>query len=298
MLEPGAVIERYVVSALVGSGAMARVYRVEHTHLGSTHALKVVESPGAVERFAREARAQAQLRHPNVVAVTDFVDVAGLPGLVMEFVDGSGLNQLLRRGSLPWNTADRIFTDVCAGVQAAHALNMVHRDGKPANVLVAQVDGRWLAKVADFGIVKVLGEHAEAHQLTRSSSGMGTPGYMAPEQMSDAKHADVRADIFSLGCVLYRMLCGTPPFHGGVRTIYTRAARGQYAPPEQRIPNLPPACAAAIRACLEPDRERRPPTIAALRAMLGDALGEGGGASPAPRSDPSTFTFTVPRSLL
>lgn len=298
MLEPGAVVDRYVVSALVGSGAMARVYRVEHTHLGSVHALKVVESPGAVERFAREARAQAQLRHPNVVAVTDFVDVAGLPGLVMEYVDGSGLNHLLNRGPLPWITAHRIFTDVCSGVQAAHALNMVHRDVKPANVLVTQVDGQWLAKVADFGIVKVLGEHAEAHQLTRSSSGMGTPGYMAPEQMSDAKHADFRADVFSLGCLLYRMLCGTPPFHGGVRTIYTHAARGEYAPPEQRVPGLPPACANAIRACLEPARERRPPTVASLRAMLGDALGQAGGGAQPPKADTATFEFTVPGSLL
>ncbi len=292
MLEPGAIFERYVVSSLVGSGAMARVYRVHHASLGSVHALKVVESPGAVERFAREARAQAQLRHPNVVAVTDFIDVGGLPGLVLEFVDGSALNQLLARGPMPWGTIDRIFTDICYGIQAAHALQMVHRDIKPANVLLTQVDGRWLAKVADFGIVKVLGEHAEAHQLTRSSSGMGTPGYMAPEQMSDAKHADIRADIFSLGCILYRMLCGTPPFHGGVRTIYGNAARGQYAPPEQRVPSLPDGCAQAIRACLQPDRDRRPATIAALRALLGDHLTNAEAAPPKPSPDPATFDFT------
>ena len=289
MLAPGTVVDRYVVDALIGRGGMARVYRVRHLNLGSVHALKVVEVPGeeVVERFAREARSQARLRHPNVVSVTDFVDVDGLPGLVMEYVEGRSLDKELAAAPASMETLDILFADVCSGVAAAHAVNLVHRDIKPANVLVTSVDGRPLAKVADFGIVKVIGDSSGNPTLTRSESTMGTPGYMAPEQVFDAKRVDTRADIFSLGCLLYRMWCGVPPFQGDLRTVFTDVARGRYPAPETRVPNMPERYRQAIRRCLNPDRDARPADVPALRAMLGSKV-EGLGSAPVAESVDAT----------
>lgn len=298
MLNPGTVVDRYVVEAVAGRGGMGTVYRVRHESLGSVHALKVVERPvdGALERFRREAKAQAQLRHPNVVAVTDYVDVSGLPGLVMEYVDGPALDKLLNRGPLSYAIIDRLFADICAGVNAAHALNMVHRDLKPANVMVSEVDGHYVAKVGDFGIVKVFGDRAANPTLTRSESGMGTPGYMAPEQVFDAKRVDARADVYSLGCLLYRMLCGVGPFRGSVRTILANVARGHYPPPESHQPDLPHPYLVTIRACLEPVRDRRPANVAAIRELLlTPTPADGAGLPPIPAVELATYTITGKR---
>jgi len=288
MLPAGTVVDRYVIESVAGRGGMGVVYRVRHQTLGSTHALKVVERPvsGAAERFIREAQAQARLRHPNVVAVTDYLDVHGLPALVMEWVEGRPLDRVLADGPMPYVEIDRLFAEVCAGVGAAHELSMVHRDIKPANVLVTEVDGLRTAKVTDFGIVKVSG----APTLTRSRSGMGTPGYMAPEQVFDAKRVDVRADVYSLGCLLYRMLCGAPPFRGELRALLACVARGEYPPPESVVPDLPGNYVRAIRACLEPARELRPPTVAAVRALLAEPLPPGGlGPPPLRTTDEVTW---------
>lgn len=282
MLAAGTLVDRYIIESVAGRGGMGVVYRVRHQVLGSTHALKVVERPvsGTAERFMREARAQARLRHPNVVSVTDYLEVLGLPALVMEWVEGRPLDRVLNDGPMPYVEIDRLFAEVCAGVMAAHELSMVHRDIKPANILVTEVDGLRTAKVTDFGIVKVSGDPT----LTRSRSGMGTPGYMAPEQVFDAKRVDVRADVYSLGCLLYRMLCGAPPFRGELRALLACVARGEYPPPESVVPELPGNYVRAIRACLEPARELRPPSVAALRALLAEPLPPGGVGPPSPRN--------------
>ncbi|MCA9492628.1 MAG: serine/threonine protein kinase, partial [Myxococcales bacterium] len=187
LLPPGAVIDgRYVVEALIGRGGMAAVYCVRHVHLDTQHALKVltVGGPSLARRLQQEGRVQATLQHPNIVAVTDMVSVDGQPGLVMEFVRGPSLEALLGKRRPTLEQIDVLAVGVMDGVAAAHALGLIHRDLKPANVMVAVTSMTLVPKVADFGLVKlVAGDDAGVLSKTRSGMAMGTPAYMAPEQI-------------------------------------------------------------------------------------------------------------------
>jgi hypothetical protein len=274
-LSPGRVVERYVVEARIGGGGIGDVYRVRHQQLGSAHALKMLRRTSKDEhrRLLREGRAQSALRHPNVVPVTDVVDVDGAPGLVMELVDGPTLAALLKDGPLPLDEVDRLATQILRGVGAAHAAGVVHRDLKPANVLLQRSDGGWLAKVADFGLARVEGSDPG---VTGGGVPLGTPAYMAPEQIRDARTADERSDVFSLGAVLYELLTGSRAFDApDVLTTFERIRDGRYEPPEARRPDAPPRMRAAIAAALEVDPERRPPDVPTLLALWA-------GARPAP----------------
>ena len=214
MLQPGDVADRYVVEELLGNGGMAVVYRVRHKQLGTSHALKVLSMDvgGAQRRLLAEGRAQAQLEHPNAVAVSDVIEVDGKPALVMEFLEGGSLEDWLE-GNPSKRMRLEVFAQICSAVAAAHARGWVHRDLKPANVLMKATEAGPVPKVADFGIVKLVGEPG-TRTGTRSGSMMGTPGYMAPEQIDDASSVDARADVFSLGCLLYWLLTGQPAFEG------------------------------------------------------------------------------------
>ena len=210
MLALGASVGQYIVERVIGRGGMATVYRVRHRDLGTQHALKVlhVQRRGLRERFLQEGRLQANIRHPNLVAVTDVVWSGEHPGLVLELVDGPTLADVVAQGPLPVTEALRLFRQIVDGVHHAHAQGLVHRDLKPQNVLLGTgTDGLRQARVADFGIAKVLAG-SEEPALTRSGMPIGTPRYMAPEQIRDASRVDARADIFSLGCILYEMVCG------------------------------------------------------------------------------------------
>ncbi len=277
MLVPGTLIDRYEVEAEIGRGAMASVYRVRHTGLDTRFALKVmaIDHPAARERFRREAHVQASVRHANLVAVHDFLDVGGAPGLVMELVDGQSLASCLAARLLTEAEAEALFRDVLDGVEAAHTAGVVHRDLKPGNVLLAETRVGVVAKVGDFGIAKVLSEGANAWSLTASGTTMGTPGYLAPEQIRAAKHVDHRADLFSLGCVYYRMVCGRSAFTGDIREVFNAITSGGYPPLASIVPDLSPRMARAIDACLVTDRERRVQSCAALRAILDDGAPEG-----------------------
>jgi len=261
MLRAGQVIDRYTVDQLLGSGGMAVVYRVRHNQLGSFHALKVLThtSPGIHERLLQEGRVQASLRHPNVVAVTDVIDVDGAPGLVMEYVDGPALDAWLSGHRPDLDTAERLFRGIVAGVAAAHAQGLVHRDLKPANVMLApQSAGQMLPKVADFGLAKALFAEESGPHATRSGVTMGTPAYMAPEQIRDAKNVDHRADVFSLGCMLYELVCGRPPFVGpDLLSIFNAVATGSFPPAASLVPDLPPRIHRAIHGALTVEKERR-----------------------------------------
>lgn len=270
MLQAGDVIGRVRIERLIGRGAMATVYLVVDDATGERLALKVVDLAGKQprERFEREAEVQGRIRHPNVVAVREVIQVGQLVGLLMEFVDGLPLDQLLAREPMDWGMVDRLFAQVCAGVAAAHAVGVVHRDLKPANVLIGNLGGLRVAKVADFGIVKVFTEGTTDSTLTLMNATMGTPGYMAPEQAIDARGVDVRADIFSLGCVLYRMVCGRPAFVGSQRVLFAKPATGEYDDPRGVRLDLPERYARAIHACLRPDREDRPANVGVVATML------------------------------
>ena len=270
MLEPGQTIERFTVEAKLGEGGMAAVYRVRHNTLGSYHALKLlkVANDEIRRRLVEEGRVQASLHHPNVVAVTDVLVVAGQPGLLMELVDGPTLEEWLweNRPTLP--QAEALFRGVLAGVGRAHRAGLVHRDLKPGNILLDFTDGALVPKVTDFGLAKILSDD-DSHSQTRSGVTLGTPQFMAPEQIRNAKNVDQRADIFALGCILYNLVCGRPPFQDpDILNLYNAIASGSYPPPETFAPDLPVRVSAAIQACLTVDRDARAQDCERVRITL------------------------------
>ncbi|MFH1469273.1 MAG: protein kinase [Pseudomonadota bacterium] len=269
-LIPGTTIGRYTVEELIGEGGMATVYRVRHNELHASYALKVLSlgSDAIRRRLVQEGRVQARLRHPNILPVTDILDVDGSPGLIMEYVEGPSLEVLLATRRLPLDEADRLARGILSAVAFAHGQGLVHRDLKPANILLADIGGEFLPKVADFGLVKLVGEGNQALHQTRTGIGFGTPAYMAPEQALDAAHVDERADVFSLGAILYELACGRRAFTGpNAVAIVLRVTAGDYTPPEEVAPSLPGRCIEAIKGALQTDRKRRIQDCAALRAI-------------------------------
>jgi ankyrin repeat protein/predicted Ser/Thr protein kinase len=197
----------------LGRGGMGIVYRARHARLDRLVAIKVllptkVEPDEMRERFEREAKALAQLQHPNIVTVHDYGEAEGYPYLVMEFVDGASLRDILESGKFSPEEALALVPDVCDALSYAHEKGVVHRDIKPENILVDR-DGR--VKIADFGIAKIAEGPQPKRRLTKSRMVMGTPHYMAPEQAERPQEVDHRADIYSLGVVFYEMLTGELP---------------------------------------------------------------------------------------
>lgn len=260
-VQPGETLDRYRVERVLGEGGMATVWKVQHQQLRTMHAMKVLRAAwGATsERLLLEGRVQARLHHPNIVTVTDVVEVFGSPGLVMEFVAGPTLEALMEDSRLSLEEADVLVRGILSGVAAAHAEGLIHRDLKPSNVLLAFTRGGISPKVADFGIARALGsENASDARQTRTGFAMGTPGYMAPEQIRDAKNVDARADIFALGCICYEMVTGRPPFSGkDTFDLFTAVCAGRFAPPASLRPDLPERMERAILGALEVEPEDR-----------------------------------------
>jgi serine/threonine protein kinase len=201
------------VLELIGQGGMGVVYKARQKKLDRLVALKILPAhaargPGFTERFTREARALARLNHPNIVGVHDFGEVEGLHYLVMELVEGVNLRQAQAAGPLAPGQVLPLIGQVCDALQYAHEQGVVHRDIKPENILL---DRRGHVKIADFGLAKLLGQAGPAPSLTGSQQAMGTPLYMAPEQMERPGAVDHRADIYSLGVVFYELLTGELP---------------------------------------------------------------------------------------
>lgn len=269
-MQAGATIDRFLVESTIGIGGMATVYRVRHRQLRTVHALKLlkISQPGMAERLLQEGRIQAGLKHPNVVAVADVVEHEGAIGLLMELVEGSSLEDCLQEGPMIFEEALEIFQQVLSGMAAAHDAGVTHRDLKPANILLANEGGRLVAKVTDFGIAKVLSSE-EQPGATRTGLGMGTPGYMAPEQITDASSVDLRADIFALGAILYEMLCGRRAFKGTDQLdTLNRTVKGVYAPLSRVRPGIPPHIDQAVRRALSLRREDRFPDCRAMAAAI------------------------------
>ena len=209
---------------LLGQGGMGAVYKARQPGLDRLVALKILPSqaaadPGFAERFNREARALAKLSHPNIVTVYDFGQANGLHYLIMEYVDGPNLRQIERTHKLTTRQALNIIPQICEALQFAHDEGVVHRDIKPENVLL---DKKGRVKIADFGLAKILAQEPQKLQLTGVRDVMGTPHYMAPEQVEHPQEVDHRADIYSLGVVFYEMLTGELPL-------------GKFAPPSQKV---------------------------------------------------------------
>lgn len=274
-MEVGTIIEgRYVVERTLASGGMATVHVVRHTGLDSLHALKIlhIPSPEIRERLLLEGRLQARLRHPNIVSVTDTITIDGAPGLVMELVDGPALDEWLGENRPSLDEAESIFLGVLAAVDHAHRHGVVHRDLKPANVLLSPMPGGFLPKVADFGIAKVVEEVLAARAgrvRTRTGVAMGTPAYMAPEQIEGAGAVGPAADVFALGCILYDLVVGRPAFDGPhLIAILTASREGFFDDPAEVLPDLPQRVVDAIRGALAPELEDRIPDCTTLAQVL------------------------------
>ena len=236
----------------LGVGGMGVVWRARQKRLDREVALKLLrpelaEQPGFAQRFQREARALAKLSHANVVVVHDFGEVRGRFYLLMEYVQGVGLRDLIRDGRLTPARVLEIVPEICAGLQYAHENGVIHRDIKPENILV---DGQGHVRIADFGLAKMLGQ--EEVGLTRTSQVMGTYEYMSPEQIYQPLGVDHRADVYSLGVVLYEMLTGDLP-------------RGRFASPSEKVP-VDSRFDDVVAKALQEEREARYQSVGAVQS--------------------------------
>ena len=208
----------YQVLRELGRGGMGVVYLAEHRLTGRKEVLKVVSSQllsrkGVRERFLREIRAAAQLNHPNIVTAFSASQIGESLVFSMQYVEGHDLAQLVEKnGPLPVAHACNFIYQAALGLQHAHERGMVHRDIKPSNLMLARDGNKPVIKILDFGLAKVTSEAGVDGGLTHEGQMLGTPHYVAPEQTVDAQKADIRADIYSLGCTLYCLLAGHPPF--------------------------------------------------------------------------------------
>jgi predicted Ser/Thr protein kinase len=254
---------RYRVLALLGRGGMGAVYKAEHRRMERLVALKVispalVDNPDSVRRFHLEVKAAARLNHPNIVTAHD-ADAAGdLHFLVMEYVEGRSLAEYVKeRGPLPAVEACEYARQAALGLEHAHEKGMVHRDIKPHN-LMRTTDGR--VKILDFGLARFANvpQTAEDPQLTGRGVVMGTADYVAPEQAQDSHKADIRADIYSLGCTLYQLLAGRVPFPGGsLLDKLIQHSTGQPTSLASLRPDLPPALTAVVARMMARDPAAR-----------------------------------------
>jgi len=263
----GLVIGHYEVQESIGRGGMAEVYRGRHLRLGRTVAIKVLPASLASEadfreRFEREARAIAALKHPNIVQVFDFGDFEGMPYMVMEYVAGKDLARRLRDvPRLPLLQAVRMMEGVASALDYAHGQGLVHRDVKPSNVLLEPLgiyseagDEQVRAILTDFGIAKIVAGGG------RSTTGgaLGTLDYMAPEQVRASQEIDGRADLYALGVMMYEMVTGRLPFEGDSPGQIMLAHLQKPAPdPRTFAPELPQSAALALLKALAKEPEDR-----------------------------------------
>ena len=259
---------RYRLEHVIGRGGMSTVYRATDTVLGRTVAVKVLlaglaaEDQAYIARFEREARAAAALRNPAVVSVYDVGVDGDTRFIVMEHVAGRSLGELLKDSKpLELEQAVRIGREVAAALGAAHAAGIVHRDIKPANVMIAE---EGTVKVLDFGVARML----DGTTITQTASVLGTAAYMAPERAL-GEPGDERSDIYSLGCLMYAMLTGTPPFKADhAAALLHQQVNAKPRPVRKLRPEVPAALAALIGETLAKSPARRPQSAYAVRDRL------------------------------
>ena len=272
--EGATVAGKYVVERVLGEGGMGVVVKATQTQLGRTVAIKflkpeAIEKPAVVERFDREARALGRLASDHVTHVIDVDKLDdGSPFIVMEYLDGEDLATVVEReGPLPVPVAVGYVLEACEAIAAAHAMRIVHRDLKPSNLFLARrVGQKPIVKVLDFGISKVMDEDVS---LTKTSSGLGSALYMAPEQMRNAKGCDERADLWALGIILYELLTGVPPYDGeSVHEVVANVLEQNRVKLSDRLPSVPPEIDALVEACLVLDPKKRIDTVAQVAERI------------------------------
>jgi len=290
---------RFRIVRELGRGGMGVVYLAEHRLMERQVAIKVlskslVENPATVERFQREVRAAAKLDHPNIVRAYDAERAGDLHLLVMEYVEGLSLAQVLqRRGPLPVADACAYIRQAALGLQHAFEKGMVHRDLKPENLMLVPEHG--VVKVLDFGLARLASERQPGQGLTVENAVMGTPEYMAPEQAIDSRQADIRADIYSLGCTLYCLLAGRPPFAEptAMGTILAHREQDAVLLHEARL-DVPAELSAMVTRMMAKDPEKRyqaPREVSEVLAQFGKSAEESG--SPATLSSLADLRVTA-----
>lgn len=294
----GFTLGQYRVLDQLGRGGMGRVFKAIHQTMNRVVALKVVSSrllktDKAQKMFQREVRAAARLLHPNIVTAYDANQIGERHYMVMEFVDGPNLEQLVRdKGPLSVGQACDFIRQAAMGLQYAHEMGMVHRDIKPANLLVQPVvvDGkatRCVVKILDFGLARLQdsnqadGGSLEGSIVTEQNTVMGTPDYLSPEQAHCLHTVDIRSDLYSLGCSMYYLLTGQLPFPDGTTLEkLMRHSTEEATPIEKLRPEVPPVVANIVRRLMAKKPEERHQTPAELAAAL----------APFALSEPPTWT--------
>jgi len=273
----GFFLDKYRILDHIATGGMGQVYRAKHSLLGRIVALKVLPRQRAaradsLERFQREGRALARLDHPNIVRTYDIGHDRNVHFLIMEYVDGDSLWRLVhKRGRLGWRQVMDVAVHVVRGLEHAWSQGIIHRDIKPGNVVVAP-DGQ--AKVLDMGVAHLLDEVADRDESeSKPRVAVGTGDYMAPEMARGADTVDYRADIYSLGCMMYFMLTGRTPFRGHTTMEKLRKHRTMKAPPIQDLaPEVPSRVAAIVRRLMSKRPDHR---YASAAELLADLTGTG-----------------------
>ena len=291
--EPGDVLEgttingKFRVVSLLATGGMGRIYRAEQAPLGRLVAVKVLRTPTAGtdtiatefrKRFFREASILAKLQHANVVTLFDYGRIEGLADeryfMAMEYLQGDTLALRLKKvHSLPVQDSLRILRQVARGLREAHRLGVVHRDLKPSNVmLVPEDDGEEIVKILDFGIGKLLGSTDDDQELTQEGAFLGSPKYIAPEQVNE-RRVDQRTDVYALGVIAYECLCGRVPFEGQTNLETILAHTNQAVRPmAERSPGttVPEVVESFVRRCLEKEPAHRPQSMEEALRAIGD----------------------------
>ncbi len=274
--KPGDLVaEKYELQRPIARGGMGAVWVAQNKLTERRVAIKfmlpeLATSPETIQRFFREAKASARIDHPSIVDVLDLGTLEdNTPFMVMEFLEGRSLEEIIDREPLAPIQAAAILLDVTHALAAAHAASIVHRDLKPANLFIAKKGDQLVPKILDFGISKITSAIGNDVRMTRTGAVLGSPAYMSPEQARGRTDIDGRADIWAIGVILYEAISGKLPFNGeNYNQIMMAITLDPPTPLSQVVPSVDGDFAAIVDTCLQKDRELRPPTMDSLAALL------------------------------
>jgi serine/threonine protein kinase len=289
----------------LGAGGIGLVYAGEQLSVGRNVAIKMLGAKAGandilVQRFQRESKLCAQINHPNVVHVYDCGYDRGVHYQLMELVDGGTLANLIEtQVRLPWRDAADLALQITRALEYIHSQEIIHRDIKPANILITVENGRRIAKLADLGLAKQLDAEQEQMGLTLEGKPLGSPSYMPPEQVRNAKDATRASDIYGVGATFYSALTGLRPFDGkSSYEVMANVLTKEVVPPKTKVPELPQALNDLMMRCLSKDPSKRPQKAEELAGELERLLSDEGGPAPVKAHSPASSAWKRPKTEL